>query len=120
VRLYQVSAAHIYMTVPFVLSWSVLEAMASGCTVIASNTAPVQEVIADGKNGLLVDFFDADGLASCMGYALDHAEAVASLRLAARKTIEHRYERGDCLTRQMHILGKVVEYSRRRTATALG
>jgi glycosyltransferase involved in cell wall biosynthesis len=119
VRLYQVSAAHIYMTVPFVLSWSVLEAMASGCAVIASSTAPVQEVIADGKNGLLVDFFDADGLASRMGYALDHAEALAPLRVAARKTIERRYERGDCLTRQMCILGKVIEYSRGRASTAL-
>lgn len=109
VNLYQVSAAHVYLTVPFVLSWSMLEAMASGCVVIGSRTAPVEEVLADGKNGMLVDFFDADGLASRMAHALDRAEALAPLRLAARSTIERRYDRRECLARQLRILGKVAE-----------
>jgi glycosyltransferase involved in cell wall biosynthesis len=63
VDLLSLSDLHIYPTVPFVLSWSLINALACGSTVLASDTAPVREVITDGENGLLVDFFDVEGLA---------------------------------------------------------
>ena len=59
----QISSAHIYLTYPFVLSWSFLEAMSAGCVLVASRTAPVQEVLVDGENGYMVDFFDRAALA---------------------------------------------------------
>lgn len=112
VRLFQVSAAHVYLTVPFVLSWSVLEAMACGAPIVGSRTAPVEEVIADGRNGILTDFFDTDRLAARILAAVDRPEAMRPVRQAARATIERRYRRSDCLTRQVTVLGQVMSNSR--------
>jgi glycosyltransferase involved in cell wall biosynthesis len=89
-RVLQVSAAHVYLTYPFVLSWSMLEAMAAGCLVIGSDTAPVREVIRNGDNGLLVDFFDTEAIATTVAKALE--EQPTRLREQARETVVERYD----------------------------
>ena len=94
-RVLQVSALHTYLTVPFVLSWSSMEAMSAGCLMLASDTAPVREVMADGQNAILVDHRDADALATAMEDALARREALAPLRAAARKTITDSYAARD-------------------------
>jgi len=90
--LLQVSAAHVYLTYPFVLSWSMLEAMSCGCLVAASATPPVQEVLEQGRNGLLFDFFDAEALATQVTAALTRPQDYAALRAAARQTIVEGYD----------------------------
>lgn len=90
-RVLQVSAAHVYLTYPFVLSWSMLEAMASGCLLIGSRTGPVQEVIDDGVNGLLIDFFDTGSMADRIVEALERGRALQPLRDAAHRTVAQRY-----------------------------
>jgi len=86
----QISTVHVYLTYPFVLSWSLLEAMATGCFVIGSSTPPVEEVIRDGENGQLVDFFDEEGLADRITDALDRDNE--ALRSTARETVLKRYD----------------------------
>ncbi len=102
--LLQVSAAHVYLTYPFVLSWSMLEAMAAGCLVIGSSTPPVEEVIRDGHNGLLVDFFGADDLARAVHWALDHPSESARIRQRARQHVETRYDFARCIRPQFEAL----------------
>lgn len=90
-KILQNSDAHIYYTVPFVLSWSATEAMSAGCLVVASDTQPVREVIKDGVNGLLADFFSPTDLAKRVSEALDNREAMKAIRKAARQTIVDNY-----------------------------
>lgn len=104
-RLMQLSAAHIYLTYPFVLSWSLLEAMSIGCLVVASDTAPVREVITHGETGLLVDFFDPEALALRVAECLENPEAFRPLRERARATIAARYDlQSICLPRQIDFI----------------
>jgi glycosyltransferase involved in cell wall biosynthesis len=87
-----VSAAHVYLTYPFVLSWSMLEAMACECAVIGSATSPVIEVIEDGRNGRLVDFFDAEAMARIIAEVLDDADGMRAMRRRARQTVLEHYD----------------------------
>lgn len=95
------SSAHIYLTRPFVLSWSMLEAMSTGCLIIASDTPPVTEVIADGVNGILVDFFSPQDIVDKIENALDNPHQMEMLRINARKTILDRYSLSDLLLKHL-------------------
>lgn len=102
----QISSAHVYLTYPFVLSWSLLEAMAAGCLVVGSNTPPVSEVIEDQKNGLLVDFFSPAKIAGLIGEALARAGDLMGVRSLARETVVEKYDLLEkCLPHQVEILG---------------
>lgn len=86
-----ISSAHVYLTYPFVLSWSMMEAMSSGCLVIGSDTQPVRELIRHGENGLLVDFFDVEAQLQAVLAVLDKPDEFAALRASARETIVSSY-----------------------------
>jgi glycosyltransferase involved in cell wall biosynthesis len=88
----QVSTVHVYFTYPFVLSWSLLEALAAGCVVLGSANAPVDEVLRDGENGLLVDPADAAGVAARIESVLEHPDRMQALRERARATAVDRYD----------------------------
>lgn len=103
-KVLQVSAAHVYLTYPFVLSWSMLEAMSAGCLVIGSDTPPVTEVLVDGKNGLLVDFFSPKNVAERVNEVLSHKDQMAHLRRAARETVLDRYELNNCLKKHIKLI----------------
>ena len=98
------SSVHVYMTLPFVLSWSMMEAMAAGCCVVGSVTAPVEEVIADGVNGLLVYNMTPEGVAERIKEALSDSGLREKLGADARKTILEKYCLKDCLQKQTRIL----------------
>ncbi len=91
-KLLQISSAHVYLTYPFVLSWSFVEAMAAGCLIVGSATAPVLEVLRDGENGLAVDFFAYRELAQRLEEVLARREDFESVRQAARATAVSQFD----------------------------
>jgi glycosyltransferase involved in cell wall biosynthesis len=91
-KVLQISRLHVYLTYPFVLSWSMMEAMSAGCLVLASATPPVQEVLSDGENGLLFPFMSHEALAERAIEALAAPDQYAALRANARKTMVDKYD----------------------------
>ncbi len=107
----QASDVHIYLTRPFVLSWSMIESMSTGCLIVGSDTAPVREVIRDGENGLLVDFFSPKQIADRVDEVLDHPNRMAEIRLKARKTALERYDLAKLLPQQLKLIQQVANRS---------
>jgi glycosyltransferase involved in cell wall biosynthesis len=106
VRIYQISSVHLYLTYPFVLSWSLLEAMSAGCVIVGSRTPPLEEVVTDGKNGFLTDFFDTAKLAERVDDVLERRKDLQKVRDRARKTVVEGYDlKKICLPRQLKLLG---------------
>lgn len=104
----QISSAHIYLTFPFVLSWSMMEAMASGCLIIGSKTAPVEEVLRHGENGLMVDFFKPEEVVEQAVRVLEHPDRMQDLRIAARQTILDKYDLEKCMASQITLIKNLV------------
>lgn len=103
----QVSSAHVYLTVPFVLSWSCVEAMAAGCAIVGSATWPVQEIIEDGRNGYLVDFFSPSSVAERVADVLRNDAGTAAVRSRARTTVLERYDLAHCLPEQLRLISRM-------------
>jgi len=91
VEVLSLSDLHVYLTVPFVLSWSLLNALACECVVLASDTAPVREVIQQDRTGILAGFGDVDGLATQAIAVLTDLRAYRRLGAAGRALVEERY-----------------------------
>ncbi len=107
-KLLQISSAHVYLTYPFVLSWSMLEAMSCGCTVLASSTPPVTEVIQDEANGLLFNFFKPEEIIERIDFILDNKRLLEHLKINARKTIANKYDLTKMLTKQVEFINSCI------------
>jgi glycosyltransferase involved in cell wall biosynthesis len=103
----QASSVHVYLTYPFILSWSMLEAMACGCLIVGSDTAPVREVIDNNVNGLLVDFFSPSAIADRVIDALENQDQMNMIKTQARNTILAKYDLKLLLSRQINLLQTV-------------
>lgn len=95
--IFRISSVHVYLTVPFVLSWSMIEAMSTGCIVLGSKTDPVLEVIKDQENGFLTDFFDPDVISEAVLDIIARNGSLGAVRKKARETILLRYDAANTL-----------------------
>ena len=108
-KLLQSSDVHVYLTRPFVLSWSILEAMSCGCVVVASDTEPIKEIIKEGVNGFLTDFFNPRQIAHKILSVLDYPSFVQSISQKARETIIQNYSLQKLLPKQLKIITKIAQ-----------
>lgn len=108
-RIVQISRCHIYLTMPFVLSWSLLECMSMEATIVSSDVAPVREAIRHGETGLLVDFFDPSALAKQVIDVVANPQAHAHLGPAARKHVVEKYDFLQvCLPEHLRLINDLV------------
>ena len=105
--LLQLSNCHVYLTYPFVLSWSLIEAMSCACPIVGSDTAPVQEVICHGKNGILVDFFSPSMLADAIAELLQNPNHARKLGRLSRQIAIERFSLDTCLPRHLNLIDLV-------------
>ena len=118
IKVLQISRVHVYLTYPFVLSWSMLEAMSAGCLVVGSRTQPVEEVLHHGGNGLFVDFFSPEQVADRVIEALEDRKSFASLRQNARHTVIDRFDlKTICLPAHLRMLNMLVSRESRVALT---
>jgi len=111
VKFLQISSAHVSSTFPYVLSWSILDAMSVCCPIIASNTAPVTEVVKDNYNGLLFDFFDVNQLVEKIEYSLDNKDKMDKIRVNARQTVLDNYDLRKVLPQQISLINSLIHKS---------
>ncbi|HVJ54326.1 MAG TPA: glycosyltransferase family 4 protein [Aliidongia sp.] len=102
--LLRISSLHLYLTVPFVLSWSMVEAMSTGCLILGSSTPPVEEFLEDGSNGVTVDMLDPAAIAARAAEMLAAGSKLDPLRRAARETVLERCALARCLPRQLALV----------------
>jgi glycosyltransferase involved in cell wall biosynthesis len=103
--LMQVSTVHVYLTYPFVLSWSCVEAMSAGCALVASDTGPVRDVIVDDENGVLTSFHDAEALAAAVAELAGDEARRARLGASAREMACANFDVNACVNRTLSLLG---------------
>ncbi|TWB06026.1 glycosyltransferase family 4 protein [Gluconacetobacter diazotrophicus] len=111
------SDAHVYLTYPFVASWSLREAMAMGCAIVGSDTAPVREFLSDGRTGRLVPFLDPDGIAAGVLEVLEDRALATRLRRAARRQAERTLDMGEYMARYRDLIDRMVRQGRRGRAS---
>ena len=105
--LLRASTVHVYLTRPFVLSWSFLEALSCGCLVVASDTEPVREVASDGHNALLTDMRSPGAIAGRIMEALQNRSDLDGIRKQARQSVLDRYDVRKVLPLQLDVLRRV-------------
>lgn len=108
-KLLQISSAYVYLTFPHILSNSLLEAMSTGCAVVASSTQPVLEVVKDNQNGLLVDFFNIDEIVEKINYTLENKDKMQEIKQNARQTIIEKYGLEKVLPEQIELIKSLIK-----------
>jgi glycosyltransferase involved in cell wall biosynthesis len=108
-RLFSISDLHVYLTVPFVLSWSLMDALACGATVLAGDVEPVREMVRHEENGLLVDFFDMDTMVESAMKVLDEPLAFRPLGEAGTRMIHDQFSLEQCLPRMLALYQEALQ-----------